>query len=293
LTPGTNASAMQQVLSRIRAVRLSTVLLLAPGLAYLGVFFLYPIFVTVRTSLERNGAAGYSFGNYRAILGSGYYWNIIGLTLELAAATTLASIVVALPLALVLRKRLLGHRFVRVLVLTPLLILALISALGLLIIWANTGWANKIVAAITGANVQVDYTIKGLILFYTWLFAPYTILTTLAAVEAIDPAVEEAARVTGASPLQVFRRITLPLSLRGVRAGSILTFLLAFEAFSIPLIAGGNHRPLAVVVYTEATVFGDFPKGSALAIVMAVIAVVVLVAYQVLSSGRRRWEART
>lgn len=277
----------------MRCVRLSTVLLLAPGIAYLGVFFFYPIFVTAKTSLERNGASGYSFANYRAILGSGYYWNIIGLTLLLAAATAVASVAIAVPLALILRKRIRGHRFVRVLVLTPLLILALISALGLLIIWADTGWASKTIEAVTGAHVQIDYTIKGLIVFYTWLYAPYTILTTLAAVEAIDPAVEEAARVTGATPLQVLRRITLPLSLRGVRAGSILTFLLAFEAFSIPLIAGGNHRPLAVVVYTEAAVFDDFPKGSALAIVMAAIAVVVLVSYQVLSSGRRRWEGRT
>jgi len=293
MRPNRSSLRVRRMLGRTRVVRLSTVTLLAPALAYLGVFFVYPIFVTLRTSLERTGASGYSFDNYRAILGSGYYWNVIGLTLLLAVATTLASIVVAVPLALVLRTHVRGHRFVRVLVLTPLLILALISALGLLIIWANTGWANKIIASIIGADIQVDYTIKGLIVFYTWLYAPYTILTTLSAVEAIDPAVEEAARVTGATPIQVLRRVTLPLSLRGVRAGSILTFLLAFEAFSIPLIAGGNHRPLAVVVYTEATVFNNFPKGSALAIVMAVIAVVVLVSYQALSTGRQRREGRT
>lgn len=282
----------QRVLSRFRLGRLSTPLLLAPGVAYLGVFFLYPIAVTIETSLERNGAPGLGFANYRSILGSGYYWNVIGLTVLLAAATTAASIAIAVPLALLLRRRVRGHGLVRVLVLTPLLILALISALGLLIIWANTGWAYKIVSAVTGADVQVDYTIKGLIVFYTWLYAPYTILTTLAAVEAIDPAVEEAARVTGAGPLQVLWRVTLPLSLRGVRAGSILTFLLSFEAFSIPLVAGGNHRPLAVVVYTTATVFNDFPKGCALAVVMAAIAIAVLVAYQLLFSRARRWEAR-
>lgn len=283
----------KRVLSRMRVMRLSTVLLLTPGIAYLSVFFLYPMFITLRTSFERNGAAGYSFSNYQSILGSGYYWDVIGLTLLLATATTLASVVIAVPLALILRTHLRGHRFVRVLILTPLLILALVSALGLLIIWANTGWAAKIIQSITGANIQVDYTVQGLVIFYTWLYAPYTILTTLAAVEAIDPAVEEAARVTGATPLQVLRRITLPLSLRGVRAGSILTFLLAFEAFSIPLIAGGNHRPLAVVVYTEATVFNNYPKGSALAIVMAAIAVTVLVIYQLLSSGRGHRGERT
>ncbi len=279
------------VLGRVRNTRPSTVLFLAPGIAYLGVFFVYPMFLTVQTSFTRNNADGYSFENYRAILGSSYYWNVIGLTLILAAATTIASIALAVPLALVLRRRMRGHGLVRVLVLAPLLILALISALGLLIIWSNTGWMSKLIEVFTGANVNVDYTVHGLIIFYVWLYAPYTILTTLAAVEAIDPAVEEAARIAGARPLQVLRRITLPLSIAGIRAGSILTFLLAFEAFSIPLIAGGNHRPLAVVVYTEAAVFENFPKGSALAVVMALIAIIVLVAYQMTFSGRSRKES--
>lgn len=280
------------VLSRVRRTRLSTVLLLAPGILYLGVFFLYPIAITLQTSLERNHAGGYTLQNYRQILGSSYYWNIIGLTVLLAAATTAVSVAVAIPLALTLRKKMHGNRAIRVLILTPLLILALVSALGLLIIWADTGWMNKVIEAVTGHTIQVDYTVKGLIFFYTWLYAPYTILTTLAAVEAIDPAIEEAARVTGAGPFRVLRSITLPLSLRGIRAGSILTFLLAFEAFSIPLIAGGNHRPLAVSVYTEAAVFDNFPKGSALAMIMAAIAIIVLVSYQLAWSGRQRWEGR-
>ncbi len=280
------------MLGRVRGTRLSTVLLLAPGMLYLGIFFLYPIFITLQTSFERNHAGGYTFQNYRQILGSSYYWHIIGLTVFLALATTLVSIAIAVPLALTLRKKMRGNKAIRVLILTPLLILALVSSLGLLIIWANTGWMNKVIEAIVGTTVDVDYTVKGLILFYTWLYAPYTILTTLAAVEAIDPAVEEAARVTGARPFRVLRSVTLPLALRGIRAGSILTFLLAFEAFSIPLIAGGNHRPLAVAVYTEAAVFDNFPKGSALAMIMAAIAIVVLVGYQFAWSGSKRWEGR-
>ncbi|MCP9485042.1 MAG: ABC transporter permease [Gaiellaceae bacterium MAG52_C11] len=289
-TPPTGGviGSIADVLGRVRHARPSTLLFLAPGVVYLCIFFVYPMFLTIQTSFARNNAVGYTLDNYRDILGSSYYWDVIGLTLVLAAATTIVSIGVAVPLALVLRKRMRGHALVRVLVLAPLLILALVSALGLLIIWSNTGWMSKLIEVATGASVNVDYTVHGLIIFYVWLYAPYTILTTLAAIEGIDPAVEEAARVAGARPRQVLRRITLPLALAGIRAGSILTFLLAFEAFSIPLIAGGNHRPLAVVVYTEAAVFENFPKGSALAVIMALIAVIVLVVYQATFSGRWR-----
>ena len=176
----------------------------------------------------------------------------------------------------------------RVLTLVPLVILALIGGLGLLIILSDTGWAGKIIGALVGERVRINYTIHGLIIIYVWLYAPYTILTTVAAIESINPDIEEAARIVGANAIQVLSRITIPLSLAGIRAGSILTFLLAFEAFGIPLIAGGDNRPLAVEIYTQAAVFNDFPKGSALAIIMVAVAVVVLLAYQIPLAVRSR-----
>lgn len=252
-----------------------TSLLLLPSLALLGGFFLYPLLLTLETSLRVEGG-GLSLQYYAEILQSPYYWSIIWLTVALGVATTACSVAIALPLALQLRKRQPGHRFVRTLILIPLVILVLIGGLGLLIVLSDTGWAGKFIAILAGQPIRINYTIAGLVISYTWLYAPYTILTTLAAVESINPEVEEAARVLGASPSQVFFKITLPLSLPGIRAGAILTFLLAFEAFGIPLIAGGNHRPLAVEIYTQAHVFNKHEIGSALAIIMALSAIVVL-----------------
>ncbi len=265
-----------------------TAILLLPSVAFIGTFFLYPLLITFGMSLEGSDGARYSFGNYREILNSAKYWRVIGLTVLLGAAATAVSIAIAIPLALILRRRQRGHHFVRVLTLVPLVILALIGGLGLLIIFSDTGWAGKIIGAFAGDRVRINYTIHGLVIFYTWLYAPYTILTTLSAIESINPDIEEAARVVGASPIHVLGQITIPLSLSGIRAGSILTFLLAFEAFGIPLIAGGEIRPLAVEIYTQAAVFNNFPKGSALAIIMAVVALVVLLAYEIPLAGRSR-----
>lgn len=270
--------------------RLFTALLLLPSFAFTSAFFAYPLVVTVRTSLSDASGTGYSLTNYAEILGSAQYWQIIGLTVFLGVTTGAASVAVAIPLALVLRRHPRGHQFVRILVMVPLVVLTLVSGLGLLIVWSDTGWAGKLVEALAGSPLPVDYTVQGLVLFYTWLFAPFTILTTLSAFESINPDIEEAARVCGASPTQVLRRVSIPLSVSGIRAGSILTFLLAFEAIGIPLIAGGNNRPLAVAIYTQAEVFNNFPVGSALAVVIAVAALAVLLGYQGLlhrhSSGR-------
>lgn len=82
--------------------------------------------------------------------------------------------------------------------------------------------------------------------------------------------------------------MTLPLAWPGIRAGSLLTFLLAFGAFNVPLVAGGDLRPLAVVVYTEAETFQHFARGSSLAIVMAVISLGVMLVYQRLAGTPKR-----
>ena len=265
-----------------------TAILLLPSVAFVGAFFLYPLSITFGMSIEASDGTGYTFGHYREILTSPKYWNVIGLTVLLGAGATAASVAIAIPLALILRWRQRGHHFVRVLTLVPLVILALIGGLGLLIIFSDTGWAGKIFEALTGERVRINYTIPGLIIFYTWLYAPYTILTTLSAIESISPDIEEAARVVGAGPIQVLTRITIPLSLGGIRAGSILTFLLAFEAFGVPLIAGGEYRPLAVEIYTQAAVFNHYSKGSALAIIMAVVALAVLFTYEIPLAGHSR-----
>jgi len=274
--------------------RLLTAALLGPAVAYLALFFAYPIVITFVTSITSVGETGLTGAEYATILTSPTDWSVIGLTFGLALGTTLLSILLAVPLALILRRRMRGHHALRLIILVPLMILALVSALGLLILWDRHGWLNLLFSRLlpfSDGPLQINYTIPGLLLFYTWLYSPFTILTTLSAVEGIDPNVEEAARVGGASPWLVLRSVTLPLAWPGIRAGSVLTFLLAFGAFSVPLIAGGNHRPLPVLIYTEAVVFQNFARGSALAMVMAVVALAAIAAYMRFTSQPGRGSA--
>ena len=268
-----------------RSGGLITLLLLLPALAaFFGLFF-YPMGLTVLLSLRPEGTeTGWTLESYRAFLGDPDSRRTILLTFGLALGATAASVCLSVPLALVLRAKLRGHRFFRLVVLVPLVVPGLIAALGLLLFWGPRGWFNlALTRFLPGVQqaVPVNYTIHGLVLFYVWLYFPYTCVTTLAALESLDPGIEEAAEVVGATRWQVLRHVVLPLIKPGILAGSVLTFMAAFGAFSVPLIAGGNYRPLAVEIYKQISVPipARWSAASAVAVVMGTMQVFALAAY--------------
>jgi ABC-type Fe3+ transport system permease subunit len=259
-------------------------LLLPAILCFFGLFF-YPMLLTVVLSFRPEGQeVGWTLANYTKFLTNPDGRWVILLTFILAVGSTVLSVLLSVPLALTLREKIRGHRFYRLMVLVPLVIPGLIGALGLLLFWGVRGWVNlfltQFVPFVTGP-LRVNYTIQGLTLFYVWLYFPYTCVTTMSALESLDQGIEEAGAVAGANRWQVLRYIVLPLITPGVLAGSILTFMAAFGAFSVPLIAGGDYRPLAVEIYKEISIPipGRWSGASAIAIIMGVLQVGFLTLY--------------
>jgi putative spermidine/putrescine transport system permease protein len=264
---------------------LTPVLLLLPaGVAFVGLFC-YPMLLTLVLSLRPEGAeTGWTLAHYVTFLGDSDGRAVVLLTFGLALNTTLLSVLLSVPVALALRRRLAGHRWFRLVVLVPLVVPGLIGALGLLIFWGPRGWFNLLLTQalpVLPRPLAVTYTLPGLVLFYVWLYFPYTCVTTLAALEGLDPAIEEAAEVAGAGRWQRLRHVLLPLATPGILAGSVLTFMAAFGAFSVPLVAGGNYRPLAVSIYKEIAVPipPHWSGASAIAVVMGVVQVAFLALY--------------
>jgi putative spermidine/putrescine transport system permease protein len=262
-----------------------TFLLLCPALlCFFGLFF-YPMLLTIVLSFRPEGqTVGWTLGNYTKFLASPDGRWVILLTFLLAVGSTALSVLLSVPLALTLREKIRGHRFYRLMVIVPLVVPGLIGALGLLLFWGSRGWFNlfltQFVPFVTGP-MRVNYTIAGLILFYVWLYFPYTCVTTMSALESLDQGIEEAGAVAGANRWQVLRYIVLPLITPGILAGSVLTFMAAFGAFSVPLIAGGDYRPLAVEIYKEISIPipARWSSASAIAIVMGILQVGFLTLY--------------
>lgn len=264
--------------------RITTFLLLLPGLAgFFGLFF-YPMLVTLERSLHPEGQTqGWTLENYALLVRDLDFRRVIVLTFVLAVASTILSIALSLPLALLLRRKPAGHRLFRLTILVPITVPGLIGALGLLLFWGSRGWFNLVMMPLLRRTtpIQVNYTLTGLIIFYVWHYFSYTATTTLATLEGLDPAFEEAAMVAGAAPQQVLRYVVIPLIMPGILSGSVLTFMAAFGAFSIPLITGGSLRPLAVSIYKQIEIFtpARWSTASAMAMVMAMLQVVFLAIY--------------
>ncbi|MGQ9492637.1 MAG: ABC transporter permease [Anaerolineae bacterium] len=261
-----------------------TFLLLLPGLAgFFGLFF-YPMLVTVVRSFRPEGqASAWTVANYALFLSDPDFRRIILLTFFLAIACTLLSIVLSVPLALLLRRKPAGHRLFRLTILIPITVPGLIGALGLLLFWGSRGWFNLLLLQVFGckAPLKINYTLGGLVIFYVWHYFSYTAITTLSTLEGLDPAFEEAAVVAGATPWQVLRHVVIPLIMPGILSGSVLTFMAAFGAFSIPLITGGNYRPLSVAIYKQIEIFipARWSAASAMAVIMATLQVIFLAFY--------------
>jgi len=275
---------MASLLKRHR-YSLISLLMLLPGLAsFFGLFF-YPMLVTVVRSFRPEGVTtAWTLQNYTDFLGQASSRQVILLTFFLAIACTLLSIVLSVPLTLLLRQKLAGHRLFRLTILVPITVPGLVGALGLLLFYGSRGWLNLLLMQglhVVEQPVKINYTLAGLVIFYVWHYFSYTAVTTLSTLEGLDPAFEEAARVAGASPWQVLRHVVIPLIMPGILAGSVLTFMAAFGAFSIPLITGGSYRPLAVQIYKQIEVFtpARWEAASAMAVVMALLQLVFLTFY--------------
>jgi putative spermidine/putrescine transport system permease protein len=269
--------------SRLRSTWI-TLLMLSPGLlGFFGLFF-YPMLVTLVRSLRPEGQqVGWTLEHYVTFMMEARARDVIVLTFVLSIGATLGSILLSIPLCLALRRKLRGHRFYRLTMLVPRVVPGLIGALGLLLLFGSRGWLNLfLIQFIPFINepISINYTILGLIVFYIWLYFPFTALTTLSTLEALDPAIEEAAEVSGASRWQVLRHVVIPLIMPGILAGSVLTFMSAFGAFSIPLIAGGNYRPLSVEIYKQIDLTpARWSAASARAMIMALLQVIFLTLY--------------
>jgi spermidine/putrescine transport system permease protein len=126
-------------------------------------------------------------------------------------------------------------------------------------------------------SMGILFTYPAVVIGLVHAFLPYVILTCYISLQAIDDSLTEAARSLGASGLTVFRRIVLPLSLPGVFAGVVLTFVPVIGSFMEPRILGGPQAVMiGNVIEDQFTVVFNWPLGAALSFIMLGIVLLIL-----------------
>ena len=279
--------------------RLSVWLLLAPPLLWLGLVYLGSLFaLLVQSFFHLDGFTGrvvriFSLDTYRDLLTQAHF-DIIGRTAGMAAVVSVAAAFVAFPIAYYMARY--ASRRSKALmylaVLLPLWSSYLVRVYAWKLILAKEGiitWffsqvglqgVVKTVLSIPGIGGEsLSVSPLGLFLVFLYVWLPYMILPVQAALERVPKTLLEASGDLGARPSETFRRITLPLVLPGVVAGSIFTFSLTLGDFIIPNIIGDSSPFIGLAVYQYQGTAGNVPLAAAFTIVpMTIMAVYLIVA---------------
>lgn len=259
--------------------------LLSPGLAVLTVFLVVPLAMIVVISVfsyssTRIWIPVLTVENYAKFFHP-YYLGVTWTTVKVGLLTTLVCAVLGYPLAYLLarmRSRWLG--LCLFLLVTPLMVSSVIRIFGWLVILGKKGIVNAALDAAGFAGIDLLHNLPAVVIGLTELLLPFMVLPLMASIENIPRPVEEAARNLGATPLQLFRRVLLPLSLPGLVSGSLLVYSVSISALVTPALMGGRKvRMLGNLVYDEVLTSMNWPFAASIAVVLLVFTVAVMLAY--------------
>jgi len=260
-------------------------LLLAPGLLFLVLFFLVPLYYMGRTSLETGTIfTGYEFTwhfqTYTDAI-KNYDQQLIR-SFVYAGSSTLFAFAIGYPLAYTIAFR--GGKWktaLLLLVILPFFITYLIRTLSWETILEDNGIVVSTLQAVgvLGENGRILATAAAVIAGLTYNFLPFMILPLYASLERIDPRMLEAGYDLYGTRRAVFTRVTFPLSMPGVVAGVLLTFIPAAGDFiNAELLGTPRQTMIGNVIQSRYLELTDYPTAAALSFVlMAVILVMVLV----------------
>ncbi len=284
---------------RVRRANWVPYALLAPGLLWLFVFFVVPMVTLASQSLqEGNVDEGYVLTGNVEIYAAAVerYWPHLLRSVGYAATATVFALLLAYPLAYFMAQKAGRWKNVMlVLVIAPFFTSFLIRTLAWRTILSDAGWVANVAQA-TGltsllqfvgltANESLLSSKFAVICGLTYNFLPFMILPLYATLERLDPRLTEAARDLYASPWETFRRVIWPLSLPGVVAGTLLTFIPAAGDFINSRLLGNTQTVMiGQVIDSQFLRVLDYPLAAALSFILLVL-IVTLVALYVRRAG--------
>jgi spermidine/putrescine transport system permease protein len=261
--------------------------LISPTMLYLTIFMLIPLLLVVILSCLTRGTYGnvvykLNLNNYTRLI-DGLYLRILWYSLWTALVTTVASIVIGYPLAYYIARIPAKQRSLYLfLILIPFWTNFIIRIYAWIMILRTEGFLNSLPLHIGLIKIPLDilYTPLAVQIGMIYEFLPFMVLPLFTSLEKIEIAQLEAAADLGARPLRAFLRITLPLSVPGMIAGSILVFIPAMGMFVVPDLMGGAKTILVGnLIRNQFLTSRDWPFGSAASMLLLLLTLVVTLIY--------------
>lgn len=260
-------------------VRLHAGLLLAPAIVFYAVLFVWPLIISTWGSFTPAGKL--SLQAYTQFFSDEFYRSVLWRSLRISAITTLMTLIIGYPIAVYLsqdwRK---GRSLVVFLVIAPMFVSAVVRSYGWIIILGPNGLLSSFTKAIGLPIGHLLYSEAGVIVALTHVFLPFMVIALVGSLQQIDPSLARAAQILGANGFGVFMRVTLPLTLPGISAGSVIVFCLAASGFVTPALVGGAAVPvMPYLVYKEGLLVLNWPFASAVALILLVATALVTAIY--------------
>ena len=251
-------------------------LMVAPTVLWLSFFFVVPLLIVVAVSFASRTPYGqvifdWTLGNYARFTET-LYLSIFLDTLIVALITTVLTILLGYPLAYFIAQ--LPQKWQQpglILVMIPFWINFLIRSYAWVIILRTQGVLNTILLkfGLIEQPLQMLYNEVAVMLGMVYALLPFMVLPIYVSIEQLDHRLLEAASDLGASPFTAFRKITLPLTMPGIAAGTILVFISSLGMFVVPDVMGGAKSALiGNLIQNQFLSARDWPFGGALSIVL-------------------------
>jgi len=252
-------------------------LLVGPATLFCVLQLVIPAAILFRYSLNRFDPAAYmveavTAENYVKFFTDPYYLGVLLRTVRVSLVSTFICFVLGFPLAYWLaRMTSRWKNLMVILVVLPLFIGNAVRAAGWMTLFGQKGFVNYTLMGLhlIDQPLTLMYTEMAVVVGIITVNLPYMVLTLQSVIEGISRSIEEAALSLGAAPFQTFRRIVWPLALPGTLAGTILTFILAMNAYATPVLLGGpKFQMMGPLVYDQFSQSNNWPFGAAVSFVL-------------------------
>ncbi|MGF1622604.1 MAG: ABC transporter permease [Rhodomicrobiaceae bacterium] len=272
----------------MRSAQMRPWLLLSPALVTITFLLVVPVlFILVYSFWLRTATGadqvGFYLGNWHEVLTDPFYRDILLSTLRIAAITTvLCAVLGYLPAYFIAMSQSRFRTLMLLLLVMPFWISYIIRTMSWINILGVNGALNTLLIqmGIISEPLSLLYNEGSVILGLVHFLLPFMVLNVYVSLEAIDRNLLDASRSLGASELQSFREVTLPLSMPGLAAGGLLCFVLAAGTYITPVVLGGPRDAMfANLVFDAIITQLNWPLGSVLSIVLLIVLGSIVVLY--------------
>ena len=245
------------------------------ALLYLTIFFYVPLLTILKESFLRGDS--FTLANYLDVLTKSVVVSSIQFTFIESILSTLASVILGLPIALILTKyRFKGKSVYESLLLVPFILPGMVVGLAFLLLFNPNGIIPSFFEIIGFRLEQSLWSFVGIIMAHAYYNSPLVAVMTTSVWRRVDPEIEEVAETLGAHGFKKFVKITMPLIMPGLLSSSLLTFIFSFSSFEVVLLLGNfRFRTIEVEIYHLFRNRLDFSGASSLATVQLIIIILL------------------